>query len=89
MWEARDARRLNEMSNLSIYSALSNKEILRRTLGKRKQRATEMEGQRWRRKVVGELGMGKFLTWRFFPKFCSEVLCTSSQASCADLVPQR
>jgi hypothetical protein len=56
MWEARDARRLNEMSNLSIYSALSNKEILRRTLGKTKQRATEMEGQRWRRKVVGELG---------------------------------
>ncbi len=55
-----------EMSNLSIYSALSNKEILRRTLGKRMQRATEMEGQRWRRKVVGELGTveqwGEFLT---------------------------
>ena len=39
----RDAHRLDEMSYLSIYSALSNKEILRRMIGKRKQRATEME----------------------------------------------
>ena len=66
MWEVRDARRLNEMSYLSIYSALSNKEILRRMLGKRKQRATEMEGQRWRRKVSeeesGSWGPGEFLT---------------------------
>ena len=54
------------VSYLSIYSALSNKEILRRTLGKRKQRATEVEAQRWRRKVSeeesGSWGPGEFLT---------------------------
>ena len=41
--EARDAHRLNEMSYLSIYSALSKKEMLCTTLGKRKKRATEEE----------------------------------------------
>jgi hypothetical protein len=56
------------MSYLSIYSALSNKEILRRTLGKRKQRATEMEGQRWRRKVSEELGTGGVFDLAIFPK---------------------
>ena len=54
MWEARDARRLNEMSDISIYSALSNKKILSRTLGKRKQRATEMEEESGR--GVGDRG---------------------------------
>ena len=43
--EARDARRLNEMSYLSVFSALSKKAMLRTTLGKRKRKraATEQE----------------------------------------------
>ena len=41
--EERDALRLNEMSYLSIYSALSKKAMLRKTLGKRKKPATEEE----------------------------------------------
>jgi len=34
---------LNEMSDLSIYSALSKKAMLSKTLGKRKKPATEEE----------------------------------------------
>ena len=41
--EERDAHRLNEMSYLSIYSALSKKAMLRKMLGKRKKPATEEE----------------------------------------------